>query len=87
MRGGAYRALGPGLAAGCARYSALLRFAPSPGKRVVLRRIVRAAAVSFDDSHVGEPLERPRAQLTMNTYAHAIEANDRDAADAIGEML
>lgn len=27
------------------------------------------------------------AQLTMNIYAHAIEANDRDAADAIGEIL
>ena len=27
------------------------------------------------------------AQLTMNIYAHAIEANDRDAADAIGDIL
>lgn len=27
------------------------------------------------------------AQLTMNIYAHAIEANDRDAADVIGEIL
>lgn len=70
-----------------AQYSVLLRFTPSPGKRVVLRRVVSAAAVPLEDPHGGEPLECPRAQLTMNTYAHAIEANDRDAADAIGEML
>ncbi len=27
------------------------------------------------------------AQLTMNIYAHALEQNDRDAADAIGSLL
>ena len=45
-----------------AKYSVLVRFAPSLGERVVLRRVVSAAAVPFEDSHGGEALERPRTQ-------------------------
>ena len=40
-----------------------------------------------DIKTVQNRLGHSSASLTMNIYAHAIEQNDRDAADAIGGML
>lgn len=40
-----------------------------------------------DIKTVQSRLGHSTAQLTMDIYAHAIEANDRDAADAIGDIL